>query len=155
MAEPTGGVRPPVAVALASVGFGSLAVFGLGFTSLLTDADVVATPGLGNIPGAAAMLATAVTFVVAEAFAVRRRSYVDVLIVTAAVVLAYLAGLVVGGILFGVDVARAVSAAGGFATSVFCVVLAAAAAVAAWAGVALVRTRAQRPQWPWERDEED
>lgn len=155
MTEPTGGVRPPVAVGLASVGFGALAVFGLGFTSLFTDADVVSTPGLGNIPGIVAMLATALAFLVGEVFAVRRRSYVDVVFVTAGVVLAYLIGLVLGGILFGVDAARAVAAASGFVTSWFAVVLAASAAVAAWAGVALVRTRAQRPQWPWEGDEDE
>jgi len=31
----------------------------------------------------------------------------------------------------------------------------AAAAVAGWAGVALRRTRASRPRWPWEGDESD
>lgn len=155
MTEPTGGVRPPVAVALASVGFGALAIFGLGFTSLFTGADVVATPGLGNIPGIVAMLSTAAAFVVGEVFAVRRRSYVDVVFVAAGAVLASLLGLVAGAVFGGVDAARAVAAAGGFATSWFCAVLAAAAAVAAWAGVALVRTRAARPQWPWEGEDEE
>ena len=155
MSEPAGGVRAPFAVALAFAGFAALAICGLGFTSLFTGQDVIATPGLGNIPGIAAMLGTAVVFLIAETFAVRRRSYVDAAIVTGAVVIAYATGLVVGAFFVGVDVARAVAAAGGFLTSWFCVALAAAAAIAAWSGVALVRTRAQRPQWPWEREEDE
>lgn len=35
------------------------------------------------------------------------------------------------------------------------VVLLLAAAVAGWAGVALRRTRASRPRWPWERDDDE
>ena len=50
----------------------------------------------------------------------------------------------------GIDLARAIAAAGAFATSWFAVVLASAALIAGWTAVALVRTRAGRPRWPWE-----
>ena len=43
-----------------------------------------------------------------------------------------------------------VFAAGAFATSWFAVVLASTALIAGWTAVALVRTRAGRPRWPWE-----
>jgi prolipoprotein diacylglyceryltransferase len=62
--------------------------------------------------------------------------------------------VLVGAALTGVDLARAIAAAGGFATSWFAVLLASVALVAAWTAVALVRTRAGRPRWPWERDED-
>ncbi len=52
------------------------------------------------------------------------------------------------------DAARTAAAIGGFATSWFAVVLASAALVAGWVAVALVRTGADRPRWPWERDED-
>jgi hypothetical protein len=34
-------------------------------------------------------------------------------------------------------------------------VLIVAAAIAAWSGIALRRTRSERPRWPWEREEEE
>ena len=50
----------------------------------------------------------------------------------------------------GADLAVAAAVAGRIATTWFGVVVAAAALIAAWGGIALVRTRAQRPRWPWE-----
>jgi hypothetical protein len=74
--------------------------------------------------------------------------------VTVATVLAYLVGVLAGGVLSGVDGARIVAAVGAFATSWFAVVLAAAALVGGWGAIALVRTAAERPRWPWERDDD-
>ena len=74
--------------------------------------------------------------------------------VTVATVLAHLAGVWLGAVFSGSDAALATAAVGGFVTSWFVVVLAAAAFVSSWAGIALVHTRAQRPRWPWERDED-
>ena len=72
------------------------------------------------------------------------------MLVVVAVFLAYLIGLLVGAMFGGIDLARAIAAAGAFATSWFAVVLASAALVAGWTAVTLVRTRAGRPRWPWE-----
>lgn len=151
------GVSPPVAVALATVAFFALAIAGLGMASLLLEADVIATPGVGQLAGVAAVaLSTAAFGGLLWAYLRQPQpSYVAALPVTVAAVLAYLLGIGVGAMLQGTDAALALAAAGGFATSWFALVLAGAAFVASWSAVALVRTRAERPRWPWERDEPD
>lgn len=158
----TGGpVRPAVALMLAVVGFFALLIFGLGMTSLLTGSDVVGVPGLGQLPGVfATALATAV-FAAGLWLTIRSSpdrvpnpSFWAVAWIAPAVLLGYLAGLGVTAVATGADLAGAAAAVGTVATSWFAVVIAGAAAVAGWAGIALVRTRAQRPRWPWEDDDE-
>jgi len=151
------GVAPPVAVALATVAFLALAIGGLGMASLLLEADVIATPGVGQLAGILALTVSTGAFG-GLLWAYLRRpqpSYVAALPVTVAAMLAYLVGFGLGAMLQGTDAALALAAAGGFATSWFALVLAGAAFVAAWSAVALVRTRAERPRWPWERDDLD
>ena len=69
---------------------------------------------------------------------------------TAATFIAYLLGLWLGAVTTGADLAVATAVAGRIATTWFGVVVAGAALIASWGGIALVRTRAQRPRWPWE-----
>lgn len=155
MSEPGAGVSPPLAVLFPSVGFFALLIAGLGVVSLLTGADVLAVPGLGQVPGVVGTAASVIVFAATTWRVVRRRParYGSVAVVVIATFLAYLFGVLVGAVFAGVDFAAALSAAGGFATSWFALVLASAAFVAAWSAVALVRTKAHRPQWPWEHDE--
>lgn len=154
---PPPAVRPAAALAYATAGFVALLIAGLGLTSLLADAEVIAVAGLGALPGVAgASLATAgFAAAVWAGVRVRHPSYGSAVGATAAAFVGYLAGLWLGAVLTGADPARATAAAGGFATSGFALVLLAAAAVSAWCAVALVRTRARRPRWPWEDEEED
>lgn len=154
MTQPSG-VAAPIAAFFATVGFAALAICGFGFTSLLTDTDVLSAPGLGQGSGIAAMLLCAVAFAATEYGAVRRRRYTAALWVTLATLAAYLLGVVLGGVLSGADAAAAIGVAGEFALSWYALVLAVTSAAAAWAGIALHRTRARRPEWPWERDEDD
>lgn len=155
---PTSGgpVRPAVAVAFAAIGFLALAIAGLGVTSLVLDADVIGVEGLGQIPGIAAMIAAVLVFAGVLAFGVRAQhpSYWIALIVALATALAYAAGVVIGAVATGADLAAAVAAGGGVFVGWFGIVIAAAALVSAWGGVALVRTRARRPRWHWERDDD-
>lgn len=154
--QPVGdGVRPPVAFALALIGFVALGIFGLGMTSLATGAEVLATPGLGHLPGAFGFTASAVVTgaILWPAVHAERPRYAAAFVAAPASVLAYAFGVWIGGLFSGVDALRALSAAGGFLTSWFALVLAVVALAAVWSGVALVRTRADRPRWPWERDE--
>ncbi|WP_295820497.1 hypothetical protein [uncultured Microbacterium sp.] len=151
-----GGLAPPVATAFAVAGFFALVIAGFGMLSLFTGAEVLAVSGLGQLPGIVGGAFAVGAFGVSTWFALRaeRTRYGSALIVMVATFLAYLVGVPVGGVLSGVDAARVVAAVGGFATSWFAVVLAAAALVAGWAAIALVRTAAERPRWPWERDED-
>ena len=145
-------VRPVVALVFATVAFVALLIFGLGMLSLLLDADVVEATGLGPIPGVVATILASAAFAGALWATLRRAkaSYRGALWAALACALGYLAGLLLGAALAGSDMAAAAAAAGRIATSWFGVVIAAAGALGGWGGIALVRTRAQRPRWPWE-----
>ena len=156
-ASPTGGsVRPGVAMAFAITGYVALAIFGLGITSLVTDQEVVAVPGLGQLSGVGGMTLSTLAFGGGLWAAVRRPqpSFWGVPGVVLGAFLGYLAGVWLAGLIGGADVAAATAAVGQLATSWFALVLLAAALVAAWGGIALVRTRARRPRWPWEHEDE-
>lgn len=157
MSTASGGMRPGLATAFAVVGFGALAICGLGVLSLVTGQDVIAVRGLGALPGAfgfgAAVIALAA--VLATALRAPHPSYAISALTGVVALLAYLVGLVVTALAVGVDPARAVAAAGGFAVSWFAVILVVSAAASGWIAVALVRTHAHPPRWAWERDEEE
>lgn len=145
------GVRPLVALALSTVGFVALLIAGLGMLSLLLDQDVIAVRGLGQVPGVVGTLLAVAAFAGALWTAIRRRpTYLGALGCAAASFVAYVAGVWLGAAASGSDLAAAAAAAGGVAGSWFGVVVGGAALVAGWGGVALVRTRAERPRWPWE-----
>lgn len=154
MTENRGSVSPPLAVMFGAVGFFALVVAGFGLTSLSTGAEVLPVSGLGQVPGVVAVTLSVAAFAATLWSAVRapHPSFWGVTIIAAASFLAYLAGVLAGAVLSGVELARTIGAIGGFATSWFAVVLASAALIAGWAGIALVRTRASRPRWPWEND---
>lgn len=152
-----GPVRPVLALALGVIAYAALAIFGLGMTSLIVGRDVIDVPGLGQIPGVVGMLVS-ITAVAASIWAVVRPSqpsYVGAVGGVLAAYLGYLLGLLVGAVTGGVDVAAATAAVGTIAVSWFGAALAAAGGAAAWGAIALVRTRAERPRWPWEADEDE
>ncbi|WP_029150160.1 hypothetical protein [Microbacterium indicum] len=145
--------RAPLAVAaLATVGYLALLVAGLGFASLWTGSEVIAMPGI-DIPTAfvaAGAALVAFGLLLWAALDRWRPSYGSV----AGVALA--SGAVhalVLGVAVLVDTGDLGSVIGvlehvliGWVSPV--VVL--AAAVAAWAAVAIRRTGANPPRWPWE-----
>lgn len=147
-----GSVRPVTALVFATAAFVALLIFGLGMTSLATGQDVVATPGLGQIPGAVATVLATAVFAASLWAAVRRApaSYWGSVWTTAGTFLAYVVGLWFGAVATGADLAVAAAVAGRIATTWFGLVIAGAAFVCAWGGIALARTRASRPRWPWE-----
>ncbi len=149
-------VRPSAALAFSTAGFVALLIAGLGVTSLLADAEVIPVAGLGAAPGVAGFAAATALFAAAVWAAVRapRPSYLAAAAAVPAAFVGYVGGVWLGALVTGVDLARASAAAGGFAISVFALVLVLAAFVSAWVAVALVRTRAHRPRWPWEEDDE-
>ena len=151
-----GSVRPVTALAFATAGYVALLIFGLGMTSLVAGQDVIATPGLGQVPGIAGTTVSTLAFAGALWAAVRRRpaSFWGSAWTTVACFLGYLGGLWFGALATGTDIAVATAVAGRIATSWFGLVVAASGFVAGWPGIALVRTRAGRPRWPWE-DEYD
>jgi hypothetical protein len=147
-----GPVRPVTALGFATAAFVALLIFGLGMTSLFLGEDVVATPGLGQIPGVVATTLAAGVFAAGLWAAIRRppASYWGSAWTTAATFLAYVGGLWFSAVATGADLAVAAAVAGRIATTWFGLIVAIAAFVSSWGGIALVRTRASRPRWPWE-----
>ncbi|WP_164234397.1 hypothetical protein [Microbacterium hydrocarbonoxydans] len=142
---------------LATVSFFALAIFGLGALSVATGTDIISVPGLGQVPGAAGMLAALAGFALMLWSSVRR-PHPSFLAVPAAALVTALAHLVAvwSGVLFGTgDVIVSTVVAGDLVRGGASAVLLLVAAVAAWGGIALRRTRAQHPRWPWEREEEE
>ncbi|MFD4959704.1 hypothetical protein [Microbacterium sp. NPDC058389] len=147
-------MRPAVALAFSTIGFVALTIFGLGMVSLATGEDVIATSGLGQVPGIVGMILSVLAFAGGLWASIGRRgrtpSFGGVAWTTAACFLAYIGGVWFGVLTTGAGLAVAAGVAGRLATSWFGAVVAGAAFVSAWAGIALVRTRAHRPRWPWE-----
>ncbi len=153
----TGGpVRPGVALTLVTIVYAALVIAGFGMLSLALDVDVIATAGLGLLPGVVAVACAVIAFAGAlrPAVIAPHPTYWAAAWSAAAGFLGYLAGLAGAALAGGAGPATALAAAGGFAVSWFALLLAAIGVACGWGGVALVRTRASRPRWPWE-DEDD
>lgn len=151
------GVSVPLALVLATIGFFALAVFGLGAVSLATDADIISVPSLGQAPGVVGMLAAVAVFALSLWLGLRAQhpSLFSVLPIAIAAALAHLVVVWVAVLLATSDLVVSTAVVGGLVTGGASVVLLLAAAIAAWSGIALRRTRAQHPHWPWEEHDEE
>lgn len=152
-AETSGGpIRPIVALGLATVAFVALLIFALGITSLLVGASIVQTPGLGQVPGIFATAVTVGAFALALWLGLRRPQprYRTAGWTAASCYAAYVGALWAGTLVASGQFAVASEVAARVATTWFGVAVAVAAGLCAWGGIALARTRAQRPRWPWE-----
>ncbi|MFB4352713.1 hypothetical protein RAC69_06150 [Microbacterium sp. LS_15] len=151
------GVSRVLALTLATIGFFALAVFGLGALSVATDTDIIAVRGLGQVPGVAGMLAALLGFALMLWSSLRREhpSFLSVPATALATALSHLIMLWAAVLVARGDVVIATAVAGDLVRGGASAVLLAAAAIAAWSGVALRRTRSRRPRWPWEDENEE
>ncbi|WP_144874321.1 hypothetical protein [Microbacterium sp. 1.5R] len=142
---------------MATVGFFALAVFGLGALSVATDTDIIAVRGLGQLPGVVGMLAALLAFALMLSSSLRREhpSFLSVPGTALAAALAHLLVVWAAVMVARGDFVVATVVAGDLVRGGASAVLLVAAAVAAWVGVALRRTRSGRPKWPWEGDDEE
>jgi len=149
---PSAGVSALLALVLATIGFFALAVFGLGALSFATDADIIAVPNLGQGPGVTGMAAAVATFALSLWIALRppRPSFLSVLTVAILTALIHLAAVWFAVLLGTSDLIVSTVVAGDLVRGGASAVLLLAAAVSSWSGIALRRTRAQHPHWPWE-----
>ncbi len=147
----------PVALAAAFILFAALAILALGVLTFVTGREIIAVPGLGQAPGVWGMLAALAAFAGTLWTTLRplRPSYGQVGITALATPLAHL--FVVWLIVLASDagLVAATTVAGNLVRGGASVVLLLVAGVAAWSGVALRRTRARSPHWPWEREDDD
>lgn len=141
----------------ATVGFFALAVFGLGALSVATDADIIAVPGLGPAPGVVGMLAAVVGFALMLWSTLRtpRPSFLATISIALVGGLAHLAGVWAAVLVASGSAVIATAVAGDLVRGGASAVLLAAAVIGAWGGIALRRTRATHPRWPWEREDEE
>ncbi len=125
--------------------------------SLVTASDVIASPGLGPLPGVIGVAAAAAAFtgVLLPALRAQHPSFLTALWTAIAAYLAYLVGVWLSALVGGVGAAVATAVVGRLAVGWWAPIVAFAAFVCAWAAVALRRTRARRPRWPWERDTDE
>ncbi|MGM1018023.1 MAG: hypothetical protein ACQEW8_10845 [Actinomycetota bacterium] len=142
---------------LAAISFFALAVLGLGMLSVATDTDIIAVPGLGQLPGIVGMIAAVVSFALSLRTALRREhpSFLTVPGLAFTVAITHLL-LVWGAVFIGTgDIVIATVVAADLVRGGASVVLLVTAAIAGWGGIALRRTAASRPRWPWEDEDPD
>jgi hypothetical protein len=151
------GVSAVLATVLTTIGFFALAVFGLGALSIATDADIISVPGLGQGPGVIGMIVALAVYAGILWLAVRitRPRFRSVWTIALATALAHLVAVGITALIDGGDVVTGLAVMGGLVTGGASIVILAAAAIAGWAGVALRRTKSDRPRWPWEREDPD
>lgn len=142
-------------VALATISFFALAVFGLGALSVLTDTDIITFPSLGQGPGVAGMLAALVAFGLLLWSTLRRGhpSFGATITIALVTSIAHLVVVWIAVLIVTSTFEIATTVAGDLVRGGASVVLLAAGLIAAWGGIALRRTRAEHPRWPWERDD--
>lgn len=148
------GVSAALATVMTTVGFFAIAVLGLGILSAVTDRDIISFPGLGPVPGVVGMIGAIVVFAGLTSLAVRMkqprfRSVWTIAIMTG---LGHLLTVGVAVLVNTGEFVDALSVMSGLVTGGASAVLTAVAAVAGWVAVALRRTRASRPRWPWENE---
>lgn len=142
---------------MTTIGFFALAVFGLGALSIATDADLIAVPGVGQAPGVVGMIIAVAVFagILWLAVRIRHPRFRSVWTISIATALAHLLAVGVVAAITSGEFVAALAVVGGLITGGASLVILVVAAVASWAGIALRRTKAKHPQWPWERDEPD
>ncbi len=131
-------------------------MFGLGALSVATDTDIIAVPDLGQAPGVVGMLAAVVAFGLMLWSTLRRQrpSYVATIAIALVAALLHLAAVWLTVLIGDGNVVLATAVAGDLVRGGASAVILVAGLIAAWGGIALRRTRAEHPRWPWEREEE-
>ncbi|MFV0319662.1 MAG: hypothetical protein ACK5IN_04715 [Microbacterium sp.] len=120
--------------------------------TLLTGTDVIAAPGFGPLPPVLGVIVAvgALVAVLLPALRAPHPSYLAALWAAVACYLAYVVTVWLTAVIGGVDAAVAGAVAGRLALGPWAPIVGVAAAVCAWFAVALRRTRADPPRWPWE-----
>ncbi len=139
------------------VSFFALSIMGLGVLSLLSEHDIISVQQLGQLPGVVGMGLAAVVFALAlrVVLAEVRPSFVSSVFLALAAALAHLGGVWGTAVSEGSGAVRATAAAGQLVLGGSSAVIVVAALIAAWVAIALRRTGARAPRWPWEKKDED
>lgn len=130
---------------------------GLGALSLFAEHDLIAVPRLGQLPGIVGMLLAVLVFALAlrGVLANRHPSFVATVFLALGAALAHLGGVWGAAVAEGAGGIDATAAAGQLVLGGASAVVVVAALIAAWVAIALRRTAARAPRWPWEKDDDE
>lgn len=150
-------ISPAVATAFSSAAYGALLVCVTGFVSLWTDSPVLGSAHISVVPAMLAGVVAVLAFAWALLRSLReaRPTYPAAVLVALASGLAHIVSLWLLAVAFGEGAVAATAAVGASVTGWASLSFVLVAAVCAWSGVALRRTRADRPRWPWERRDDE
>jgi hypothetical protein len=157
-ADPRGtepaGVSAFLALVIGFVGFAALCILGLGMLSYFRDIDILSIPGLDWWPAIVAMIFAIAAFcwMLWPTLSRGRPSFLAVPAVALVTAVAHLVALWLAALLSGVGMVSALAAISQLVTRGSSLVVLVSAAVGAWVAIALRRTRAGAPRWPWEDD---
>ncbi|GAA3940552.1 hypothetical protein [Microbacterium soli] len=151
------GVSALLALVIGFVLFAALDILGLGMLSYFAEMDILAVPGLDWWPGIVGMIAAVAVFawMLWPSLVRERASFLSAVPVGLVAAVAHLVVVWLAALVSGAGTAAAFAAFAQLVTRGPSLVIAAAALVAAWSAIALRRTRASAPHWPWEGDEEE
>ena len=113
-------------------------------------------PRLGQLPGVLGMVLGVLVFALAlwAVLADRRPSFVATVFLALGAALAHLGGVWAAAVAEGAGAVGATAAAGQLVLGGASAVIVVAALIAAWVAIALRRTAARAPRWPWEKDDD-
>ena len=137
--------------------FFALSIMGLGVLSLLSEHDIISVSQLDQLPGIVGMGLAVIVFAGAlrPVLGDPHPSFVSSVFLALAAALVHLGGVWGTAVSEGAGAVRATAAAGQLVLGGSSAVVVLAALVAAWVAIALRRTRARAPHWPWEKKDED
>jgi len=130
---------------------------GLGVLSLFAERDLISVPRLGQLPGVVGMVLAVAVFALAlwGVLANPRPSFVATVFLALGAALVHLGGVWAAAVAEGAGAIDATAAAGQLVLGGASAVIVVAALVAAWGAIALRRTEARAPRWPWEKDDDE
>ncbi len=152
--EQPSGVSVVTALTVGWVSFAALAILALGMLSYFAGIDVISAEGVYRWAGITAMIAAIAGFAGMAAWTLRAAhpSYVSALLIALVATLVHLVVMTLAVLIGGETTVGAITAMSMLVTQGASLAIFLAAVVAAWIAIALRRTRAGRPHWPWEDD---
>ncbi|WP_417556017.1 hypothetical protein [Microbacterium sp.] len=152
---PPAGVSASLALVIAFVSFAALTILGLGMLSFFADLDILAVPGLDWWPGIVGMIVAIGVFawMLWPTLKNEHPSYMPVFAVGLVSAVAHVVAVWLGALLSGAGTEAAFAAVVQLVTQGSSGVVLGAALLGSWFAIALRRTGAQPPTWPWEHED--
>ncbi|MBS1672875.1 MAG: hypothetical protein JSS74_02795 [Actinobacteria bacterium] len=141
---------------IGTVLFFALAIMGLGMLSLFTEQDIISLPRLGQLPGIVGMAFAVLAFamVLWLVLADPRPSFVASVFLALIAALVHVGGVWAVAVIEHAGAVKATAVAGQLVLGGASAVIVVAALLAAWVAIALRRTTARAPHWPWENGDD-